>query len=124
MTSSTNATDSTPTGSGAINDTLNFTNGGSITYVVTGTVPSSASIGSLTDTVTVTAPGGINDPNTANNTAIASAVITNVADLEITNVNTGGATLAAAFVQPRRLDSQRTCMMASMPWEPDCESRG
>ena len=55
-------------GSGNINDTVNLPVGGSVTYTLTGTVSPSA-IGSLSNTATVTAPGGVTDPNPANNSA-------------------------------------------------------
>jgi hypothetical protein len=58
----------TASGSGAINDTVNLEVGGSITYTVTATIDPSAT-GSLTNIATVTAPAGIADPNTANNSA-------------------------------------------------------
>jgi uncharacterized repeat protein (TIGR01451 family) len=58
----------TASGSGNINDTVNLPVGGSVTYTLTGTVSPSA-IGSLSNTATVTAPGGVSDPNPANNSA-------------------------------------------------------
>ena len=96
VTSSGGGTDTThaPAESGNINDSVNLNSGGSITYTVTGTVPSSTAAGTLSDTATVTAPSGITDPNLANNTAVASAAITNVADLQITNTDNVGATVA------------------------------
>jgi hypothetical protein len=39
-----------------------------ITYKATGTISASAT-GSISDTATVTAPSGVTDPNTANNSA-------------------------------------------------------
>ena len=47
----------------------------------------------------MTAPSGITDPNLANNTAVASAAITNVADLQITNTDNVGATVAAGATE-------------------------
>lgn len=52
---------------GGINDTVNLPSGGSVTYALTGTV--SANPTSLSNTATVTAPGGVTDPNPANNSA-------------------------------------------------------
>ncbi len=84
-------------GTGNLGESVNLPSGSTITYVVTGSLPSSTAAGSLSDTATITAPGGVTDPNTANNTATASATITNVADLAVTNtsspatVNAGGA---------------------------------
>src|SRR5213079_2596743 len=59
------ATGFTASGSGNINDTVNFPVGSSITYVASGTV-SAAATGSLTNTATVTAAG---DADTANNSS-------------------------------------------------------
>ncbi|WP_162277347.1 DUF11 domain-containing protein [Rhodoferax koreensis] len=56
-------------GSGALNDTgLNLPSGAVATYTVTMTVPTGFT-GALTNTVTVTPPSNVNDPNPANNTA-------------------------------------------------------
>jgi LPXTG-site transpeptidase (sortase) family protein len=49
-------------------DTVNLPAGSSITYNVTVTIPSSAT-GNLINTVTVTPPTGVTDPNSGNNTA-------------------------------------------------------
>jgi uncharacterized repeat protein (TIGR01451 family) len=58
----------TASGSGSINDTVNLPAGGSVAYTLTGTISASA-IGSLSNTATVAAPGGLADPNLANNSA-------------------------------------------------------
>ncbi len=76
-------------GTGNLNETVNLPSGGTLTYVVTGSIPSSAATGSLNDTATITAPSGVTDTNTANNTASVSATITKVADLAITNSDNG-----------------------------------
>jgi uncharacterized repeat protein (TIGR01451 family) len=55
-------------GSGSINDAVNLPVGGTVTYTLTGTVSASA-IGNLSNTATVTAPGGTSDPNPSNNSA-------------------------------------------------------
>ncbi|PYQ17149.1 MAG: hypothetical protein DMF79_17770, partial [Acidobacteria bacterium] len=55
-------------GSGSINDTVNLPVGGTVTYTLTGTISPSAT-GSLSNTTTVTAPGGVTDPNLTNNSA-------------------------------------------------------
>src|SRR5947208_576538 len=54
-----------------------------ITYVANGTIPSSAT-GTISATATVTTPNGVNDPNSANNTAIDTSTITLTADLKVT----------------------------------------
>jgi len=58
----------TALGNGNINDSVTLPSGSSITYKATGTISSSAS-GSISDTATVSVPAGLNDPNTANNSA-------------------------------------------------------
>jgi uncharacterized repeat protein (TIGR01451 family) len=55
-------------GSGNINNTVTMPVASTITYKATGTISASAT-GSISDTATVTAPSGVLDPNTANNSA-------------------------------------------------------
>ncbi|GHF52103.1 putative repeat protein (TIGR01451 family) [Deinococcus metalli] len=59
----------TGTKTGALSDTVTLAPGATVTYTVTIMVPSGYASGSLTNTATVTAPSGITDPNSANNTA-------------------------------------------------------
>src|SRR5204862_229127 len=73
----------THSGTGNINDTVTMPANSTITYVANGTIPSSAT-GTISDTATVTTPNGVNDPNSANNTAIDSSTITLTADLKVT----------------------------------------
>jgi uncharacterized repeat protein (TIGR01451 family) len=62
------ATGFSASGSGNISDTVDMPAGSTITYKATGTIKPSAT-GSIADTATVSAPSGVFDPNTANNTA-------------------------------------------------------
>jgi uncharacterized repeat protein (TIGR01451 family) len=55
-------------GSGNIGDIVTLPSGSSITYKATGTISSSAN-GSISNTATISAPAGVTDPNTANNSA-------------------------------------------------------
>ena len=80
----------TPSGSGHINDTVNLPVGGTVTYTLTGTV-SPLATGNLSNTATVTAPGGVTDPNLANNSATDTNT-TAQANLSITK--TDGLTVA------------------------------
>jgi uncharacterized repeat protein (TIGR01451 family) len=66
-------------GSGnTINTRINLNGGAAITYTVTGVVSSTAPVGStLTNTVTVAPPSGINDSNQANNSDTDTTAITN-----------------------------------------------
>ena len=57
--------------------------GSKVTYVVTGTISPSAS-GTLSITASATPPNGLNDPNTANNSASDTDTITFKADLKVT----------------------------------------
>jgi len=59
---------STASGSGNINDTVTMPSNSKITYKASGTIRSSAT-GSISDTATVSSPGGVTDPNLANNSA-------------------------------------------------------
>jgi len=67
-------------GAGNINDVVSLPVGGTATYTATGTV-SSGAIGTLSNTASVTAPGGVTDPDPANNTANDTDVLTPEADL-------------------------------------------
>jgi uncharacterized repeat protein (TIGR01451 family) len=58
----------TAAGVGNINDVVNLPAGGSVTYTLTGTV-ATGTTGSLSNTATVAAPGGVTDPVPGNNSA-------------------------------------------------------
>jgi len=58
----------TASGSGNVNDTVNLPAGGSVTYTVMASISGGAS-GTLSNTATVTAPGGVTDPTPGNNSA-------------------------------------------------------
>jgi uncharacterized repeat protein (TIGR01451 family) len=77
------ATGFTVSGSGNINDTVTMPVGSTITYLVTGTI-SAAATGSLSNTATVTAPAGVTDTNTTNNSATDTDMLTPQADLGVT----------------------------------------
>ncbi|HEY8739612.1 MAG TPA: DUF11 domain-containing protein, partial [Candidatus Dormibacteraeota bacterium] len=74
-------------GSGNINTTANLLNGGTATFSLTAALDPAAT-GTLTNTATVTAPGGINDPNPANNSATDTDTLVPTADLQV--LKTGG----------------------------------
>jgi uncharacterized repeat protein (TIGR01451 family) len=82
---------------GNINDTVNLPAGGSVTYTSSCTV-SSLATGSLSNTATVTAPGGVSDPSPGNNSATDTDTLTPSANLSIiktdgvTTVTAGGST--------------------------------
>jgi uncharacterized repeat protein (TIGR01451 family) len=67
-------------GSGNISDTVDLPAGGTVTYTLTGTISASAT-GSLSNTATVAAPGGVTDPNPANNSATDTDTLTPVVSL-------------------------------------------
>ncbi|MBV9492696.1 MAG: DUF11 domain-containing protein [Acidobacteria bacterium] len=71
---------------GNINDTVNLPSGASVTYTSSCTI-SGAATGSLTNTATVTAPGGTTDPNPANNSATDIDALGASADLSITKTD-------------------------------------
>ena len=77
------ATGFSSSGSGNIHDSVNMPSGSKITYKATGKLSSAAS-GTLSNTATVTAPAGVSDPNTANNSATDSENIIFKADLKVT----------------------------------------
>ena len=73
-------------GSGSIATVVDLTVGGTATFVVNGTVSSSAT-GSITNTASVTPPSGAIDPNPANNSAADTDGLDAVADLAITKTD-------------------------------------
>ncbi len=76
-----------PVGAGSINDTtVSLPVGGSVTYSLSGTI-SAGAIGSLSNTATVSAPGGVTDPNLANNSATDTDTQVFQADLSITKTD-------------------------------------
>src|SRR4029078_12203049 len=81
----------TASGSGNINNTVNLPSGGSVTYTERCTI-SAAATGTLSNTSTVTAPGGVTDPTPGNNSATDSDTLGASADLAITK--TDGVTAA------------------------------
>jgi len=87
------ATGFTASGSGNINDIVTMPSASKIIYKANGKL-SSAATGTLSNTAQVTAPAGISDPNTANNTATDTENITFKADLKVTL--TDGKTAAIA----------------------------
>jgi hypothetical protein len=70
-TQSGGASGFTASGSGNISDTVTMPPASTITYKATGMISASAT-GSISNTATVTAPAGVLDPNTANNSATAT----------------------------------------------------
>jgi uncharacterized repeat protein (TIGR01451 family) len=61
-------------GNGNINAAIDLPVGGSVTFIVSGTV--SASSGTLTNTVTISTPSGVTDPAGSNNSASDSDTVT------------------------------------------------
>jgi uncharacterized repeat protein (TIGR01451 family) len=76
----------TANGAGNINDVVNLPASGSVTYSATCPIDPAA-LGTLTNTATVTAAGGVSDPNGANNSATDSDALDPIADLTISKTN-------------------------------------
>src|SRR4051794_36243792 len=81
----------TASGSGNINDTVNLPSGGSVFYTASCAI-SAAATGTLSNTATVAAPGGVTDPTPGNNSATDTDTLAASADLAITK--TDGVTTA------------------------------
>nr|MCU0756673.1 hypothetical protein [Xanthomonadales bacterium] len=73
-------------GSGNISDSVNLPSGGSVTYTAVCAV-STAATGTLSNTATVTAAGGISDPTLGNNSATDTNTITDFPTLAINDVS-------------------------------------
>ncbi|GAB3705630.1 hypothetical protein GCM10027592_38300 [Spirosoma flavus] len=67
----------TPSGSGNISQAVNLPVGSSVVFVVTATL-NSAATGTLTNTATVSAPGGVSDSSLGNNSATDSNTISSL----------------------------------------------
>ncbi len=95
----------TAVGSGNIADTVNLPAGGSLTYIANATIDGGAS-GTLTNTATVAAPGGVTDPNPGNNSATDSTSLDappEITDLTVTpgTINENGSVnLSVTFTDP------------------------
>jgi uncharacterized repeat protein (TIGR01451 family) len=92
-TQSGGATGFAASGTGNINNTVDMPSGSNITYSAKGKL-SSAATGNLSNTAQVTAPSGVLDPSTANNSATDSDSITSQADLKVTITDTKTAAVA------------------------------
>jgi uncharacterized repeat protein (TIGR01451 family) len=95
--SSAGVTGSAPTltGNTITDPSVNLPVNGTITYTVKGTINSSAT-GSLIATATVSAPSGVTDPVTTNNSVTDTDNLTPQADLQITQVDTAAGTSSGA----------------------------
>jgi len=80
------ATCPAPSGSGAINATVNLPAGGSLTYTIAANISAGQS-GPLSTTATITAPAGLTETNLGNNSAIDTDNATVTADLAVTKTN-------------------------------------
>lgn len=78
----------TAAGAGNINDVVNLPAGGSVTYAVNGTIDG-AFTGTLSNTATVAAPGGVTDGNAGNNSATDDTTVALPADKTATKTVTG-----------------------------------
>jgi uncharacterized repeat protein (TIGR01451 family) len=92
-TASGGATGFTATGTGNINDSVNMAPGSKIIYHATGKLSSSAT-DAMSNTATVSIPGGVTDPNPSNNSATDTDTIFLKSDLKVT-VNDGKTTAVA-----------------------------
>ncbi|MEO8264284.1 MAG: hypothetical protein ABI706_02115 [Ilumatobacteraceae bacterium] len=71
-----------PSGTGAINSTVDLAIGGAVTFTVS--LQAGPSAGSLTNIVTATVPPGISDPNPSNNVATDIDTLVFTADIAVT----------------------------------------
>ena len=97
-------------GSGNISDTVNLP-AGSVTYTVRCAIPAGRHR-HLSNTATVTAPGGVTDPTPGNNTATDTDTLARSADLAITKTDgvttaTPGGYVTYTIVGQQRRSEQR-----------------
>ncbi|MDQ0966461.1 putative repeat protein (TIGR01451 family)/gliding motility-associated-like protein [Flavobacterium sp. W4I14] len=81
---------------------LTLSNGQSATLTIAGTVAAAAT-GSLSNTVTLTPPAGITDPNTTNNTATNNTTVNAKPVLAITKTGSSGLTAGSAVTYTLRI---------------------
>ncbi len=82
-----------PSGTGSIASTADLPVGSNVTYTVTGEIVNSVT-GTIANTATVSAPAGVNDPDSGNNAASDSTTVSPLADVSISK--TDGVTTIAA----------------------------
>lgn len=78
-----NGANCTASGSGNISDTINMPSGSIVVYTVNATI-SAAATGTLTDTATITAPGGVTEINAGNNSSTDTDTLAPQANVGIT----------------------------------------
>jgi len=88
------ASDSTPSGTGSIADSVNLPAGGSVTYTVKASIRSSA-VGTLTNTASITAPPGFTDTNPGNNSATDTDTLKPAPSLTITKTDNDNGSVVA-----------------------------
>ncbi len=71
-------------GTGPIHASVTVPAGGTVSYTIVAAI-NAAATGSLANTATVTAPAGLTDPNTANNSATDTDTLVPQTDLSVTN---------------------------------------
>ncbi len=77
-------------GSGNLSSTANIVVGGTATYTITATVDPSFTSGNVVNTASVSAPSGVTDPTTTNNTSTATDPVTVRTDLQVVKTHSGG----------------------------------
>jgi uncharacterized repeat protein (TIGR01451 family) len=75
-----------PSGSGAIDQSVDLRAGGTATFTLTGTIELTAT-GTLVNTASMAAPPGVIDPSAADNSATDTDTLTILADLSVTNTD-------------------------------------
>ena len=81
-----------------ISDTVNLPAGGTVTYTSVCSISGAAS-GTIVNTATVAAPGGVSDPNSANNSATDSDTVSTTPTADVSITKTDGATTATPGTQ-------------------------
>ena len=110
-----------PSGAGSLSTTVDLQEGGSVTFVATGTIASSAT-GLLINTATIAPPGNATDPNPANNVAASSMPLTTSADLRVSQSGpaqaTPGGSVTYTFMVTNAGPSDAVSVTLSAPTPP------
>ena len=109
-------------GTGALSSSISLPAQSSATFRVSGTLPANTPAGTLRNTATVAAPGGVTDPNLANNTATATTPIVRRADLDVTktapSTSSRGGTITYTIVLTNRGPSDADGIIVTDPIPP------
>jgi uncharacterized repeat protein (TIGR01451 family) len=100
----------TASGTGSVNDTVNLGVGESVVFVIDADIVAGSGTQAIAHTATVTAPGGVTESDTNNNTAVDSESVGTLSPLTVTKNVAAGGTVASS---PAALSCGTSCSSES-----------